>query len=165
MIQNSCSVLEKSEPPPPNGAEAPEVGVALSTGQAEAHGSRVLLVEDQALLRESLRTMLEFDGHQVTEAGNGAEALNLFKIAEFDLVITDLEMPVMKGDKLAVKIRSLAPSLPILMITASERARVGPGNPVDALLNKPLRVADLRGALGKLLSVRPSPAQPSTVLA
>jgi len=99
--------------------------------------------------------MLELDGHQVTEASNGAEALNLFTPGEFDLVITDFEMPIMNGDELAEGIKLLAPSLPILMITASERARAGAGDPVDTLLNKPVRVADLRGALAELFSRLP----------
>jgi CheY-like chemotaxis protein len=136
----------------------------LSAKQAVVRGKRILLVEDQEHLRAALRMMLELDGHQVTEASNGAEALNLFTIGEFDLVITDFEMPVMEGNELAVSLKLLAPSLPILMITASDRARGDVENPVDALLNKPLTVPDLRCALGALLSARPDPAQPSAVL-
>ncbi len=89
-------------------------------------------------MRAALRMMLQLDGYQITEAGDGAEALNLLTIAEFDMVITDFEMPVMKGDEIAVSLKLLAPSLPILMITASEKARGDVENPVDALLNKPL---------------------------
>jgi CheY-like chemotaxis protein len=107
--------------------------------------------------------MLELEGHQVTEARNGAEALNLFSIGHFDLVITDFEMPVMKGNMLAVRIKELAPSLPILMITASARARRNAENPVDALLDKPFLVPDLHRALGKLFSARPEPAHPTVV--
>jgi CheY-like chemotaxis protein len=107
--------------------------------------------------------MLELDGHQVTEARNGAEALNLFTIGEFDLVITDFEMPVMEGNKLAVGIKLMSPSQPILMVTACERARRGFENPVDALLNKPLTATELHRVVGKLLSTRPEPGQPSVV--
>jgi two-component system capsular synthesis sensor histidine kinase RcsC len=107
--------------------------------------------------------MLELEGHQVTEASNGAEALNLFAMGEFDLVITDFQMPVMEGNKLALGIKLLAPSLPILMITASERARSDTSNPVDALLNKPFTATELHCALGRLLSARPEPVQPSVV--
>jgi CheY-like chemotaxis protein len=107
--------------------------------------------------------ILELEGHQVTEAGNGAEALNLFASGHFDLVITDLEMPVMKGNELAVSLKLLAPSLPILMITASASARREATNPVDGLLDKPLMVTELHGALRKLLSAPPEPAQLSVV--
>jgi two-component system capsular synthesis sensor histidine kinase RcsC len=153
------------EPLQASGAEVPWVGRELSAKEDVVRGKRILLVEDQEPLRAHLRMMLELDGHQVTEASNGAEALNLFTIGDFDLVITDFEMPVMKGNELAVSLKLLVPSLPILMITASDRARGDVENPVDALLNKPLTVPDLRGALGQLLSARPDPAQPSALAA
>ena len=120
-------------------------------------------MDDEEPLRACLRIILELEGHQVTEASNGAEAMRLFTIGVFDLVITDFEMPAMKGNELAVSIKLLAPSLPILMITASARARRDAENPVDALVNKPFTVSELHCALGKLLSARPEPAQPSAV--
>jgi two-component system, cell cycle response regulator CpdR len=154
MIENRHPVLASFEPLQTGGAEAPWV---------EVRGKRILLVEDEEPLRACLRMLLEMEGHQVTEASNGAEALNLFTSGLFDLVITDFEMPVMKGNRLAVGIKQLAPSLPILMITASARARRDAENPVDALLNKPFTVPELHCALRKLLSARPEPAQPSVV--
>ena len=141
-----------------DGAEARRAGRDLSAKQAVVRGRRILLVEDQESVRAALRMMLELDSHQVTEASNGAEALNLFALSEFDLIITDFEMPVMKGNELAVSLKLVAPSLPILMVTASEKARGDVENPVDAFLNKPLTVPDLRCALGKLLSPRPETA-------
>ena len=146
MIENSYTVSTSFEPPHTDCAEAPWV---------EVRGKRILLVEDQEPIRACLRMMLELEGHQVTEASNGAEALNLFASGHFDLVITDFEMPVMKGNMLAVRIKRLAPSLPILMITASARARRDAENPVDALLGKPFPVTDLRSSLRILLSPRP----------
>jgi CheY-like chemotaxis protein len=130
----------------------PEVKV-----EEEVRSRRILLVEDEQMLRSCVRMMLEFAGHQVTEACNGADGLALFIPGEFDLVITDLEMPVMEGDQLARGIKLLAPSLPILMITASERARREPANPVDELLNKPFTVTELHDAVRKLLLSRPQP--------
>jgi two-component system, cell cycle response regulator CpdR len=164
MTVNRDPVSARFEPLQASGAEVPWVGNEFSAKQVVVRGKRILLVEDQELLRAHLRLMLELDGHQVTEASNGAEALNLFTIGEFDLAITDFEMPVMEGNELAVSLKLLAPWLPILMITASDRARVDVENPVDALLNKPLTLPDLRCALEKLLSAQPDPAQPSAVL-
>ncbi len=163
MTTHRNPVLARFQPLQASGAEAPWVGCELSAEQAVVRGKRILLVDDEEPLRASLRMMLELDGHQVTEASNGAEALSLFTIDEFDLVITDFEMPVMEGNELAVSIKLLAPSLPILMVTASERARGGVENPVDALLNKPFTVPELRWALGELLSARPDPAQAGAV--
>src|SRR5579862_1547923 len=125
MTENRHSVLTSFEPTQTGGAEAPWVGPDLSAEQAEVRGKRILLVEDEEPLRSCLRMILEFAGYQVTEANNGAEGWKLFSIGEYDLVITDFEMPVMPGNRLAIGIKLLAPALPILMITASEKARRG----------------------------------------
>ncbi|HWX18401.1 MAG TPA: response regulator [Candidatus Binatia bacterium] len=131
----------------------------MSAEPADVRGRRILLVDDEASIRACLRMMLEMEGHQVTEASDGAEALTSFTIGQFDLVITDFEMPVMKGNELAVGIKQLAPSVPILMITASARACREAENPVDALLSKPFMVNDLHCVVRKLLSARPERAQ------
>lgn len=160
MIEYRHSVSASFEPLQTRGTEAPWAGRDLSAEQVEFRGERILVAEDEELLRAWLRMMLELEGHHVTEASNGAEALSLFKIGEFDLVITDFEMPVMQGNKLAVGIKLLSPSLPILMVTGSGRARRDARNPVDAVLSKPFTVGELRCVLGKLLSARLEPAQP-----
>ena len=159
MIEVRHPVSESFEPLHTDGADAPWATRDSSAKQVEVRGQRILLVEDQQLVRAALRMMLELDGHQVTEAGDGAEALNLFTRGKFDLVVTDFEMPKMKGNELAAGIKLLAPSLPILMITASERAHGDVQNPVDDLLNKPFTLPELRCALGKLLAIRPEPAE------
>lgn len=160
MTENRHSILE---PLQPEEATARWVGRDLGTERTEVRGKRILVVEDEPPLREVLRMMLELEGHQVTEASNGAEGLKLFNLSEFDLVITDFEMPVMQGDQLAVHIKLLAPSVPILMITGSGQARCDARNPVDALLSKPFKATDLRGALRKLLPARPEPVQSGVV--
>jgi two-component system, cell cycle response regulator CpdR len=115
-------------------------------------GKRILLVDDEPSIRESVRMLLELDDHIVTEADNGAGALDLFTKGRFDLVTTDLEMPVMRGNELAVRIKSLAPMQPILMVTAYEKELGDSENPVDCILNKPFALESLRGAIAKLLS-------------
>src|ERR1017187_6127856 len=117
-------------------------------------GKRILLVDDESGLREALRLLLEIDDHIVAEADNGAEAPDLFTKGQFDLVTTDLEMPVMKGNELAVRIKKLAPKQPILMVTAYEIKIGDSENPVDSILNKPFTFDDLRGAIAKLLPNR-----------
>ena len=115
-------------------------------------GKRILLVDDEPSVRGSIRMMLEIDDHTVTEASDGAEALDLFAKGQFDLVTTDFEMPVMKGNELAVRIKKLAPKQPILMITAYGRELGDSKNPVDSILNKPFTLDNLREAIAKLLS-------------
>ena len=160
MTENRHPVLTSFEAPQTGGAEATWVGPDLSAAQVEVRGKRILLVEDEEPLRTCLRMILEFAGHHVTEANNGAEAWNIFSLGKYDLMITDFEMPVMDGNRLAIGIKLLAPALPILMITASEKARRSAQNPIDVLLNKPFTVAELHRAIQQLFLSRPEPAQP-----
>jgi CheY-like chemotaxis protein len=97
-----------------------------------------------------LKMALAIDAYTVVEANNGAEALGLFRNGRFDLVMVDFEMPFVKGDELAARIKRLAPRQPILMITGYGK-RPGPDNPVDAVLNKPIKMDELRAAIAELL--------------
>jgi CheY-like chemotaxis protein len=159
MSEDRHSVLTDFEPHQTGEAEAGWTGRDLSAERVEIRGKRILLVDDEESLRACLRMVLELEGVQVTEASNGAEALHLFALGEFDLVITDFQMPLMQGNELAVNLKRLAPWLPILMVTASGRARREAENPVDALLSKPFDLADLRCTLRKLFSARQESAQ------
>lgn len=114
-------------------------------------GKRILLVEDERVMRETLRRLFAQDLHTVVEANNGAEALSLFRAGKFDLVVMDFEMPFVKGDELAARIKQVAPSQPILMITAFQQ-RPNKSNPVDKVLNKPFDCARLRETVSSLLS-------------
>ncbi|MGH7869895.1 MAG: response regulator, partial [Candidatus Dormibacteraceae bacterium] len=80
-------------------------------------GKRVLLVDDDGLVRESVRLLLRKDKHTVVEANNGVEALSLFSRGQFDLVLIDFQIPFMDGSEVATRIKHLAPRQPILMIT------------------------------------------------
>ena len=86
-------------------------------------------------------------------ASSGADALLNFRAGAFDLLITDYDMPVMKGDKLAAAIKTLAPNQPILMVTAySEALRASGQFPlaVDAVVSKPFNRQELRETIQKL---------------
>ena len=165
MVGNRDIVSTTLEPVQAGGAQAPWVGGESSAKPDVVRGKRILVVEDQEAVRKSLRMLLELDEHRVTEAGDGVEAMNLYTKGEFDLIITDFEMPAMKGNELALRLKRLAPALPVLMVTASvsEVALGGAENPVDAFLDKPFTWRDLRSALAKLLATRAEPAQPSVV--
>jgi CheY-like chemotaxis protein len=126
------------------------------TEPGKVPGKRILLADDQREVREMTALMLGMDGHVVTEAGNGREALDLFTPGRFDLVITDYLMPLMKGDELARNIKWLAPSEPILMITGSSGELGGIQVSVDAVLNKPFGFEDLRQAVAQVLCPIPA---------
>jgi CheY-like chemotaxis protein len=119
-------------------------------GQIPLH-KHILLVDDEGTVRAALRFLLLNDQHTVVEANNGAEAFALFAREQFDLVILDYQMPFMKGDELASRIRNFAPRQPILMVTAYA-LKPSPDNPVDAVLNKPFDIARLRQVMAQLLS-------------
>jgi CheY-like chemotaxis protein len=115
-------------------------------------GKRILLVEDDPSARESTTLLLKIDRHQVTEAKDGIEALALVSRQPFDLVILDFFMPGMQGGEVALKIKRMAPSLPILMVTAYLEKLSGHDTPVDAVLSKPFAVDELRSEIARLLS-------------
>jgi len=112
---------------------------------------RILVVEDEPTVRDSLAMLLSVDDHLVTEASNGAEALSLFTKDDFDVVMTDFEMPIMKGNELAVRIKRLKPEQPIIMVTAFAE-KITSENPVDVIINKPFRLEDLRQAISQVFA-------------
>ena len=115
-------------------------------------GKRILLVEDDRGARESIKLLLTIDRHEVVEATRGVEAIELLKSQPFDLAILDYFMPEMPGNEVALHFRSIAPSMPILMITAYLEKLGDSEKPVDAVIGKPFAIEELRQAIAKLLS-------------
>ena len=115
-------------------------------------GKCILLVDDDASARQSIKLLLQIDRHRVIEAKNGQEALKLFPKSAADLIIIDYFMPQMEGSKLAEHIKLAAPSVPILMITAYVEKLVDCHNPVDAILPKPFGIDDLRHSIAALVN-------------
>ncbi len=79
---------------------------------------RILIVDDEADVRETLSEMIESLDYQVMVAENGVEALNTTKTEKVDLIITDLSMPRMNGLELIVKSKGIHPNIPIAVISA-----------------------------------------------
>ncbi len=115
-------------------------------------GKRILLVEDNPGARASIKLLLTIDRHEVVEATGGAEAIELIKNQSFDLAILDYFMPGMQGNQVALRFIDIAPSLPVLMITAFLEKLGEWDKPVDAVIGKPFGVEELRRAVAKLLS-------------
>jgi two-component system, NtrC family, response regulator HydG len=80
--------------------------------------ARILVVDDQEMLRDSLAGTLVRDGHEVVAAGDGAAALERLAGGWFDLLITDLKMPRMTGIELLAEAKKLRPELPVVLMTA-----------------------------------------------
>src|SRR5579859_74748 len=115
-------------------------------------GKRVLLVEDERWVRECIKRLLWLDAHTVIEAANGLEACELFVEDQFDVVITDHDMPEMTGDALVASIRTRSPAQPIIMITARAEMLGDRDSGVNAILSKPFGVQELRQTLASLLA-------------
>ncbi|MBX9608480.1 MAG: PAS domain S-box protein, partial [Gammaproteobacteria bacterium] len=89
----------------------------LAADSARGGGETVLLVEDEATVRKLTRELLENDGYHVLEAADAEEALALALRHDFDLLLTDVVMPRMKGPELAQRLREQRPSLPVLFMS------------------------------------------------
>jgi CheY-like chemotaxis protein len=112
---------------------------------------RLLVVDDEPGVCDAVKLLLEFDGHHVETARSAKEALALFEVRKFDVVITDLMMPQMNGDELAKRIKALDPRQPVVMITARmELLESKPAAGIDCLVSKPFLLAQLREALAKV---------------
>jgi len=79
---------------------------------------RILVVDDEQIIRESLSFILKKEGYNVEEAANGKEALANHELHPFDIIITDIEMPEMKGVDLLKQIRQRTPQTLVVIITA-----------------------------------------------
>ena len=130
--------------------------------QIPTRSLRILVVDDDPVLNESLRNTLQQEGHHVTVAGGGQAGIDAFSIARqihepFDIVITDLGMPNVDGRQVAVSVRATTPDTPIIMLTGwgNEPLADGARIPqVDRLLSKPPRLKELRAALAELTTGR-----------
>lgn len=78
--------------------------------------SRILIVDDEKSVRETLREMLEYEGYEVVEADSGLQALDLFSQNSFDVVLCDIKMPGMDGMELLEKILQ-SYDIPVIMIS------------------------------------------------
>lgn len=119
--------------------------------------AKILLVDDEPLVREELGALLVDEGYAVTTAGDADEGLALFRSAQPDMVITDVRMPRGDGLSLAVAMRELSPATPITVITGhgSEQSvivalRAG----VIDFIKKPVRIEDLTAALLRMEAAR-----------
>jgi two-component system response regulator PilR (NtrC family) len=84
----------------------------------KAPRGRILVVDDEASLREVLTIMLQREGYDVETAADGASAQTLLREADFDLIISDIKMPGVSGIELLRFVREHAPETMMIMITA-----------------------------------------------
>ena len=117
----------------------------------------VLLVEDEGLIRSTLAETLEDAGYTVVEAETGDEAYTLLDQDEFDVLLTDIQMPgQLDGIDVARRFHERHPTRPVVFMTGRPDmlSRVGSLSSLEALLRKPFRSAQMLTALRRML-VRP----------
>jgi DNA-binding NtrC family response regulator len=114
----------------------------------------ILIVDDEPSVRQLLRKTLEPLGHRITECADGAEAIGVLDKAQPDLVVTDLRMPIADGLAVLRKSRAVAPSTPVVILTAHaaisecvEAMREGAFN----FLGKPFHPTELQTVVGEAL--------------
>ena len=117
----------------------------------KANGKRILVVEDDQDVRKMIALVLKVEGYLVTEARHGVEALNLFAPGQFDLVLTDFEMPEMNGAQLIENLRVLAPDQRIGIVSANVHRLGETLAKVNFHLHKPFIIDDLRQSVKRAL--------------
>jgi DNA-binding NtrC family response regulator len=137
--QSDLSVLQAGEP------------MARVAGPAH-----ILIIDDEAAIRDSLETLLTMEGFHVTMAVDGPSGLEQLAHNEFDLLLLDLALPGESGIDLLPRIREMQPSLPIIMITAYGKVsnvvdaiRAGAENFVQKPWDNEKLLADIRAAIGR----------------
>lgn len=147
------SLVEKSTTPAARKREAcaPHVPHPERTG-----GRRVLVVDDDSSIRESLRKVLQTEGYEVALAGNGREAIDKFNQERIDLVLLDLNLPVNSGWDTFGTLTAIDPLLPIIIITGRQnQSRLAAAAGISALMEKPLNVPLLLQTIAGLLAEEP----------
>lgn len=134
-------------------ASQPSLGASERT-----RALRVLTVDDEPVARDILLRYLQADGHYVTLAADGLEALAKIAAEPFDLVITDHAMPAMTGTDLAQAIKRGAAAPRIVLVSGSSDANFGDGPPegFDAWVSKPVSSSDLRLAIARAMARPPA---------
>jgi twitching motility two-component system response regulator PilH len=118
--------------------------------------STVLVVEDSPVQREMITNLLRENGLQVTQAGNGAEALEQVEISPPDLVVLDIVMPILNGYEVCRRIKSnpQTQNLPVVMCSTKNEEfdrYWGMRQGADAYVSKPFQPSELVGTVKRLL--------------
>jgi CheY-like chemotaxis protein len=123
--------------------------------------SRILLVDDEELVRQLLARLLRDSGFAVEEADNGASALQAARRLDgsLSLVVTDINMPVMDGLEFARALRATDSKMPLLFITAMDPALITEAGLRAEVLVKPFTPDAFLGMVGRLAVPAGSPGQ------
>ena len=140
----------------------PEVELALNLPASSratsgaASAASILVIDDEAAIRESLELLLTLEGYSVRMAVDGEEGLRVLELESFDLLLLDLALPGQSGLELLPQIKERQPELPVIMITAYgtvdnvvEAVRAGAENFVQKPWDNEKLLADIRSAVAR----------------
>ena len=123
--------------------------------------AKILITEDEDALRSFVARALRLDGHETHEAADGEQGFEKLNETEFDLLLSDIRMPVMDGIELAHRAASKFPKLRILLMTgyAEQRERADDlAEKIVDVVAKPFALPDIRKAVARALAKAPAPA-------
>ena len=129
---------------------ATKVSTPISTPAVQL---RILVVDDQPVICDLLAEMLSADGHQVRKAYGANEALVANEQEEFDLLITDRDMPQMDGIGLACAIKAVHPATRVLMVSGSHPDEIS-GVGIDRAICKPVTCESLRRGVAETVGIK-----------
>ena len=124
---------------------------AAPSPPAAVAGRRILLVDDEAAVRETLGALLRASGHDIAEADGGAAALRWLETSPVDLVLTDLGMPGITGWDVARAAKTRRPPVPVIILTGWGDVQPPPGLAVDRVLRKPVGCSTLLAVITELV--------------
>ena len=151
MTAPVCLALDSDRPDNPSWI--PEPYEQSGSGRYAA-AARILVVDDELIVRSWIARLLQEEGYAVEVATDGAEALRIAHADPdaFDLVITDVRMPEMDGWQLGHRVREAWPGLPVLYVSGYDTHHGAPGP--HAFLRKPFEADDLLRRVAELLRDR-----------
>jgi signal transduction histidine kinase/ActR/RegA family two-component response regulator len=119
--------------------------------------ARILVIDDDAMMRSVLTDILIQSGCHVDEVGTGSEGIELFSQDEYDMVLTDLGLDDMSGWEVAEKVKATSSGTPVVLITGwgtqlSEEENRSRG--VDFVVSKPFKLEELRSVINSAMSLR-----------
>lgn len=120
--------------------------------------AKILITEDEESLRRFVARALRLDGHETFEAGDGAEGLERLDEGSYDLLLSDIRMPVMDGIELAHQAAARFPQMKILLMTgyAEQRERADDlATKIVDVVPKPFALPDIRKAVAMALAGMP----------
>jgi len=136
-------------------AVPPETQKPKAAARAHSGDETILLVDDEGAVREFARQVLAGQGHEVLEARDGEEAVEVFRLHQhhIDLVLLDLTMPKKSGREVFRELKEINPDVPVIVSSGYSKEAATDGGGVQAFLPKPYTAQDLLASVSEAFGV------------